>query len=148
MSRIRKYFPNYQINSREGRNEHEAGFRYGEVYFVAKLPLFGATKTQKTVIQWASQRTPPVMWVEHESPTCPDRGDSFNDPTEPCSRYIPYAMALATLQCLGEKTTRKVKIYFCNVHLSIHQAKKGWLYDVDRKGFFAIEVDCRERPIS
>jgi hypothetical protein len=138
--KIRKYFPNYQINSSGAGGPQETGFRFGDVYFVTKWPLFGATETQKAAIEWASWSKPPVMWVSHEKPTSPDR-DRFCDPRDQCRHYKPYAMAIATLQCLGETTERKVKIYFCNLHVSVHSSGGGWLHDTSSKDFFAVELD-------
>jgi len=146
MSTTRKYSPAYQINSSGGRNEHEVGFRYGDVYFVTKLPLFGATETQKAAVVWASWSKAPVMWVTHEKPAKPDR-EWFNQPDDACRQYKPYAMAIATLQCLGEKATRRVKIYFCNVVVSVHYSEGGWSHDVHSKDFFAVELDAEGEEI-
>lgn len=142
---VRKYFPEYRINSSGGSGLPEVDFRYGGVYFVARLPLFGATETQKAVVEWASWSLPPVMWVSHKKPTSPDR-DWFNDPSEPCRQYTPYAMAIATLQCLGETATRRVKIYFCDVCVSVH-GTRGWIRNDDYKDFFAVELDSEGKEI-
>ena len=146
MSTIKKYFPAYQINSSGGRNEHEAGFRYGDVYFVTKLPLFGATETQKAAVVWASWSKPPVMWVTHEKPAKPDR-ECFNEPGDACRQYHPYAMTIATLQCLGEAVVRRAKIYFCNVIVSVHHSDGGFLRNEHSKDFFAVELDADGKEI-
>lgn len=113
------YFPNYQL--RYGTDpvlsSREIVFPpYAGVYFTTKTPLFGATETQKAALRWAAWNTPPVICVKHEAPVAPDR-DGFSDPNELHRTYDPYAMAIVTLECLGEEAPRKIKIYFCDVEL-------------------------------
>lgn len=109
------YFPNYQLQ-REEADIKQIWFSYAGIYFIAKTPFFGATKTQKTALKWAAWKTPPVICVKHKAPITPDK-DVFRDPYELHRAYYPYAMAIAILECLGEETSRKIKIYFCNAEL-------------------------------
>jgi hypothetical protein len=112
----RKYFPNYQI--RRNSCFADSGlieFQYGGVFFTTKMPLFGATQTQKAIMQWASLHdVPPVISVWHEAPVASDRAPFHPDLHWLHKSYAPYAMAMATLDCLGEAEPRRVKVYFCN----------------------------------
>ncbi|MEK7480849.1 MAG: hypothetical protein AAB604_01970 [Patescibacteria group bacterium] len=111
------YFPNYQL--RRGIDpvrSREISFPHAGIYFIMKMPFFGATETQKAALQWAAWNMPPVICVKHEAPVAPDR-NGFSDPGELHRTYYPYAMVIATLECLGEEMPRKIKIYFCDVEL-------------------------------
>ena len=91
--------------------------KHGDAFFTTKLPLFGATETQKRVIEWASwHNLPPIMSVQHGKPTSPDK-KSFTDPNEFHRTYYPYAMAVAMVEYLGDPAPREVKVYFCDVEL-------------------------------
>jgi hypothetical protein len=131
MSRTSTYSPDYQLR-RECPGIGKNAFAYQDVYFVPKVSLFGATESQKVALRWAaSHRTPPVIRMVHERPETPDK-KWFRDPQELRCSYDPYAMVTVTLECLGEKTSRKIKIYFCNVeyhesnaHRQDHSKSKG-----------------------
>jgi hypothetical protein len=117
--KIRKYFPNYRLG-RFGdstiRSREIVFIRmYEKIYFFAQTPLFGATKTQNAVLNWACLNTPPVVSIWHEPPNKPDLEQFRPDPHWLHMVYIPYAMTIATLDCLGEDTPRRIKVYFCDV---------------------------------
>lgn len=95
---------------------NEITFTFGGANLVTKAPFFGATETQKEALHWASYSTPPVICVEHERPVAPDK-EPFYDPNDGHRYLCPYAMAMATIKCLGEEKPRKIKIYFCDAHL-------------------------------
>ncbi len=115
--KVSTYFPNYQLKrGSDPVRLKEILFWHAGIYFATKMRFFGATETQKVALRWAADHTPPIICVEHEAPVAPDR-ESFGDPNELHRAYYPYAMAIATLECLGEETPRKIKIYFCNVEL-------------------------------
>lgn len=81
--------------------------------------MFGITETQKEVLRhlwW--QGTPPVISISHESPVKPDQEFLRFPGRDPHHTYRPYAMAVATVECLGQ-ASRKFKVYFCNVE--VHQ---------------------------
>ncbi len=120
MSKQAVFHPNYQLHVEPKYRtcSRELRFRHGNVTFITKTPLFGASETQKAALEWASQSTPPVICVKHGKPTAPDKGP-FGCPHDPHRHYSPYAMAIATLECLGETTPRTIKIYFCDG--SVHQ---------------------------
>lgn len=116
-NKVSTYFPNYQLRPRgSSLRPGSTYFNHDDTYFVVKVPIFGATETQKAALRWASFKTPPVICVSHEKPGDPDIGP-FGDPSENHRTYTPYAMAIATLECLGEKTPRRVKVYFCDIEL-------------------------------
>lgn len=115
--KVSAYYPSYQL--RHGSFQvrpRDIFFSHAGISFVTKVPLFGATETQKVALSWANCSTPPVICVKHEAPTAPDK-KSFRDPVELHRTYYPYAMAIVTLECLGEATPRKIKIYFCDMAL-------------------------------
>src|SRR5436309_701150 len=84
------YFPNYQLRHRTDEvYSKENFFEYAGIYFTTKMPLFGATETQKAALDWAFYNTPPVICVKHEAPTEPDM-TYFRDRSDLYCTYHPY----------------------------------------------------------
>ncbi|MDP3794606.1 MAG: hypothetical protein Q8R13_01610 [bacterium] len=136
--KVSTYFPNYQL--RRGTDPvrpKEIWFQHAGIYFTTKMSLFGATETQKVALRWAAYSTPPVICVKHEAPVAPDR-KGFSDPSELHRTYYPYAMAIATLECLGEETPRKIKIYFCDMEL--HEENAFAHTHLRSKGTYTVPV--------
>lgn len=121
------YYPNYQLRYRTDVTSKSIWFTHAGIYFVTKLPLFGATETHKEALKWAQNSIPPVICVKHEALVASDRR-MFCDPRELHRSFAPYAMAIATIYCLGEESPRKIKIYFCDIELhedNVHVKSKG-----------------------
>lgn len=115
------FYPRYELRNQEcGLKEFgktKFTFDFEGKPFSTRIPMFGITETQKVVLRnmwW--EKTPPVMSISHEKPGVPDKR-AFRDPEELHTTYNPYAMSIATVQCLGEVKLRKVKVYFCNIEL-------------------------------
>ncbi len=122
--KIRTYFPNYQLGTDLegiGRDDDAIWFHHQGTYFICRTPMLGMTKTQKCALwhfMWKSPNNPPVISISHEKPTEPDLPKKFfRDPKELHYHYRPYAMAIATVQLMGEETPRKIKVYFCDFEL-------------------------------
>lgn len=135
--KLRVYFPNYQLRHKNYPGCRKGiSFNYKGVSFETKMS-FGATETQKVALNWAaSHNTPPVICVTHEAPKKPDQA-TFHNPLDLFERhqwYLPYAMVIATLECLGEEELRKIKIYFCDVQLHEDNAH------VDYKGTCVVSI--------
>lgn len=119
--KVSTFFPGYQL--REFRDQE---YTFGKTLtfrdregtpFSTKTPMLGMTETQKVVLNWLWwKNAPPVISVSHEKPTAPDKAP-FADPKELHRSFCPYAMAVATVQCLGEARPRILKVYFCDVEL-------------------------------
>lgn len=138
-NKVKVFYPNYQMRPTSYMpRSSEIAFSYGGALLVTRQPFFGATETAKEALQWASHSTPPVICVEHERPTAPDKG-GFYDPNDGHRNLVPYAMVTATIKCLGEKQPRKIKIYFCDAHLCENNAynkvdtryKMGWVVPLE-----------------
>lgn len=121
MGKTSTFFPKYQLGHLCARSAHSCCFRHLGMHFVTKCPAFGMTETQKSALQWAHHVTPPVVCISHEAPSAPDR-QFIKDPNRANRVFKPYAMALATIECLGEPTPRQIKVYFC--HIDLHESNQ------------------------
>ena len=114
------YFPNYQLRTDLKGMVHDDNtlwFCHQNTYFLCRIPMLGMTETQKHAL-WYFMWKAPVISILHERPTEPDLPKQFfTDPKELHRHYCPYAMAIATVQLMGEETPRRIKIYFCDVEL-------------------------------
>lgn len=146
MSRkVSTYRPSYRLVRFYDLDSIQAGaedwrFVHDGYWFVARLSRFqGATATQVAAMNWASGKTPPVMSVSHEKPGEPD-GNGGKPLSDGCyhRHYSPYAMAVVTLDCLGEAKPRKVKVYFCNIYYHEHNAFAN--IDSKSRGPFVVPI--------
>ena len=116
-------------------------FVHGGCLFVARSSRFhGATATQVAAMNWASgAKIPPVMAVSHEKPGESD-GNGGKPLFDGCyhRHYSHYAMAVVTLDCLGEAKPRKIKVYFCDISYHEHNAFAN--VDNTCKGTFVVPI--------
>jgi len=138
-NKVRVFYPKYQLRQHccDLVSERSVKFRYHNVLFVTSVPFFGATETQKAVLEWASWRTPPVICIKHEKPIASDR-EVFQDPNELHRIFSPYAMAIATLECLGEEKPRQIKVYFCTI--ALHEHNEHHKIDSHSQGTFVVPL--------
>lgn len=139
MKKISTFFPNYRLNP-ESPSAHlnKICFKYTEVHFVAKIPLFGITETQKKALEWAHYKTPPVISISHGKTTKPDL-EAFCDQKSLHHHYQPYAMVTVDLKCIGEENPRKIKIYFCDV--TYHEDNLSGYHHSEFKGTWIVPID-------
>lgn len=139
MSKISKYFPSYKLGASRPNSTKCPGarFEYRGTAFTTDFPMFGVTETQKAVMRWAWNKTPPVISVSHERPVTYVGEERFW-PNDLHQTYFPYAMAIATLECLGELEPRRVKVYFCNVVYHVEQGETK--IHTEHKGVHVVPV--------
>ena len=134
MSKISKWFPSYRLGNPNPKSTRMPGamFEHQGTTFTTDFPMFGVTETQKAALRWAwDKKTPPVVSISHEKPIT-HIDDVWSNPEDLHQTYYPYAMAIATIECLGEEQSRTVRVYFCNVvyhidnfHSNIHSEGKN-----------------------
>ena len=122
------HHPSYTLtNSLDDSKRKMPGavFKHQGTYFTTYFPRFGGvTETQKAALRWAwGVNTPPVVSVSHDKPISSTE-DRWSNPEDLHQTYYSYATCLASLECLGEKAPRIVRVYFCNIVYHVDQGDK------------------------
>lgn len=131
------YYPQYSLDGKRS-GKKSLIFKHQGVHFYWQIPLLGPTQTQREVMQFAYGRgLPPVIFVCHESPVSTDRM-GFIDPYEAHRSYSPYAIAVASVHCVGEEKPRTFEVLFCDIEFHEHNADRH--VDESYRGVYVKEV--------